>query len=308
MSWARLDDQFHLHTKVAPLSDRAWRLHVTAILECARHLTDGRVSRKLVPTWPMAPRGAALRDTIDELIDARLWLPTDDGWDVNDYLEWNPPADAVAERREARKLSGRAGGLRSGVIRREAKPKQTVKQVLPENEANGEASAEAQPQAKTNPVPVPVPVREAATAAPEAAVAGARIRCPVPITVPSDTLASLEQNVGMPAPVALKAILDFSLAWSAKPSDLRFPDAWVGSAVKALTGDWSDTAKRARMRAAAAEVPFVDPAETKRRREAAEAAEIARQRERVRSESGISPASPEATKAAMSTLMAGGTR
>lgn len=135
-----------------------------------------------------------------------------------------------------------------------------------------------------------------------------RIRCPVPIAVPDDTLAALELNVGLPRAVARKAILDFSLAWNAKTADQRFPDAWVGSVVKALTGDWSDSAKRSRMRAAIVEADPGDPIETRRRREAAETAELERVRQRVRTESGIAPSSPEAAKAAMESLMAGGSR
>lgn len=109
-----------------------------------------------------------------------------------------------------------------------------------------------------------------------------RIRCPVPIPVPGDTLAQLSMSIGMPTGVAVKSILDFSLAWNAKTSDLRFPEAWVGSVVKAMVGDWSDPAKRERMKAAVRDSTQADPMTLRRRREAAEAAHAKRHESEVR--------------------------
>lgn len=57
--------------------------------------------------------------------------------------------------------------------------------------------------------------------------------------------------IGLPAHAARKAILDFSLAWYADDTDQRFPEAWIRSVVKALTSDWNDPTRRARMKAAA---------------------------------------------------------
>lgn len=82
MTWLKLDDRFARHRKVAPLSDRAWRLHVTALLECCAELTDGQIDKKLPSTWPSAPRGRALTDAIRELEEAGLWEPNEAGWRV----------------------------------------------------------------------------------------------------------------------------------------------------------------------------------------------------------------------------------
>lgn len=164
MSWARFDDQFHLNEDVAPLSDTAWRLYVTSILECARRLSDGKVLRKAVPTWPGAPRGKALRDAIQELIDARRWLPAEEGWEVKGYLDWNPSAEEVRVQRDAasfaKRAAGRIGGIRSGEARREAKSKQS--EAEPKQPASSPlqpvAAASSETEAKRSPVPVPVPV------------------------------------------------------------------------------------------------------------------------------------------------------
>lgn len=137
--------------------------------------------------------------------------------------------------------------------------------------------------------------------------APARIRCPIPIPVPEDTLGSLEMAIGLPRTIALKAVLDFSLAWNAKTTDLRFPEQWVGSVVKALTGDWSDPGKRGRMKAAVEQAP-ADPGAARRRRQAAEAAHAKRQELELRglaAEVGARAVAPDAAHEAMVKLMGG---
>jgi hypothetical protein len=140
VTWLRLDDQIHRHEKIAPLSDRAWRLHVTAMLECCARLTDGKIARDMPVTWPAAPRGKALSKTIAELESKGLWELNDYGWMVHDFLDWNPSAEQVRETRKVRASAGQKGG------KVKAKQKQTLKQ-------NGSKT-----EAKLCPVPVPVPV------------------------------------------------------------------------------------------------------------------------------------------------------
>ena len=41
MTWLRIDDAMVDHPKIIGLSDGAFRLHITALCYCARHLTDG---------------------------------------------------------------------------------------------------------------------------------------------------------------------------------------------------------------------------------------------------------------------------
>lgn len=141
MSWLRLDDQFGRHRKVAPLSDRAWRLHVTALLECCANLTDGRIDRALPATWPAAPRGKALAITIGELVLAGLWEPTNDGWVAHDFLHWNPPAEEELAKRQARHAAkvaaGKAGGKKSAESR--AKGKQPPSTMPSKTEAGDQA-------------------------------------------------------------------------------------------------------------------------------------------------------------------------
>jgi hypothetical protein len=98
MPWVKLDDRFPSHRKVALLSDRAFRLHVSAICWCSHNLTDGRISDREM-TLVAHVRG--LKATAKQLEDAGLWDRTDDGWIVHDFLDYNPSREqALAERKK----------------------------------------------------------------------------------------------------------------------------------------------------------------------------------------------------------------
>lgn len=101
--WAKLDDSFADHPKVAPLSDGAFRLHVEAIIYSARYLTDGLVPATFV-------RGRERRAA--ELVKASLWEAEPSAWRIHDWMHHNPPGDEVRARRErdaARKRASRRG-------------------------------------------------------------------------------------------------------------------------------------------------------------------------------------------------------
>jgi hypothetical protein len=100
MPWVRVDDQFPVNRKVRPLSDRAFRLYVSALCWCNANLTDGVIgTRELMYVSDVSsPRRYA-----DELVDAGLWSKTNDSWQIHDYLEYQPSAIKVREGREAKK-------------------------------------------------------------------------------------------------------------------------------------------------------------------------------------------------------------
>lgn len=115
MTWVKIDDRFYGHRKAM----RAWRtrgalgLHLLALTYCASHETDGLVDEAFV-----AEKLPGVREhdrTVTALIDAGLWEPTDGGWQIHDYLNYNPSAAELAERRRkeaARKAAARAAKSR----------------------------------------------------------------------------------------------------------------------------------------------------------------------------------------------------
>jgi hypothetical protein len=117
--WVALDEQFPEHDKVMDLTDRAFRLHVTALCYCARNLTNGFLEPKHVKVVCAVVQVARPARFIDELVAADLWIVTDEGYAIKNYLDYNPTKDHVdkkrAEARERMKRlrSERTSGERS---------------------------------------------------------------------------------------------------------------------------------------------------------------------------------------------------
>lgn len=98
MPWVRLDDRFPSHRKVALLSDRAFRLYVAALCWSSENLTEGRISDRELPH---VARLRGIKTAAKELEAARLWDRAGDGWDIHDFLEYNPDRARVQADREA---------------------------------------------------------------------------------------------------------------------------------------------------------------------------------------------------------------
>jgi hypothetical protein len=111
MSWVRLDDRLHDNRKIKRLwlRDRgALALHLMALSYCGGHETDGLVDTEFLTL--LAP-GKADRDKLTaSLVDAGVWVAVADGWQINDFLEYNPSSADLNEKRRKdseRKARGR---------------------------------------------------------------------------------------------------------------------------------------------------------------------------------------------------------
>lgn len=85
MPYLNLDDKFAEHPKVDKLSDAAFRLHVSGLLYCAAHTTDGRMTEDRPARLVRKLKPAALA----ELLEDGIWETTEDGYEIRDYLQWN---------------------------------------------------------------------------------------------------------------------------------------------------------------------------------------------------------------------------
>jgi hypothetical protein len=137
VTWVRLDDNFHWHPKVAPLSDAAYRLYVGALCYSNRYELGGRVTIGHVGV--LVGTGRRAQRLIDELVVADLWTPEGVDWLIHDYLLYQPDPTKQA----AGRMGGRASAQARAVAPAQADPKHAavapLKQVL-------------------NPRPVPVPL------------------------------------------------------------------------------------------------------------------------------------------------------
>lgn len=111
MSWFRLDDKFHSNQKVIAARNAAVGLYVRCGTWSADQGTEGRIPSHVALMF-------GTKAEIARVSAAGLWQPTDYGYLIRDYLEYNLSNDEVGERREKRAEAGRAGGIKSGELRR----------------------------------------------------------------------------------------------------------------------------------------------------------------------------------------------
>ena len=143
MPWVKLDDQFHSNPKVVAAGAEAVALYTVALSWCGAYLTDG-----FIPAGQV--RRLALSDHYEEatrrLVAVGLWHEVDGGYEIHDYLEYNPTAEEVKESKQARAEAGRRGGLASVASKRQANAS-----------ASAQASASANGKQKSTPSPSPSP-------------------------------------------------------------------------------------------------------------------------------------------------------
>lgn len=107
MAWVKLTSGFGMHRKVRPLSDAAFRLHVSAMCFSAENGTDGRISADdLALVSDVRRPGAAA----EELYQRNLWEAVETGWLIHDYLQYNLSAEEGAALSLARAEAGKRGG------------------------------------------------------------------------------------------------------------------------------------------------------------------------------------------------------
>jgi len=158
MTWAKLDDQFYLNPKNAPIDRDEQDLYIAGLVYCNGQLTDGFIHEsKLMQLYiwaklPFEANALANAQAIaSRLLEHEMWEIASNGYQVHDFLDWNPSKSEVLALRKARSEAGKLGGERSGEARR-AESKQLLEQMPSKSSSKNEA--------KTNPVPVPVPVPE----------------------------------------------------------------------------------------------------------------------------------------------------
>lgn len=100
--WARIDDKFHSHPKrfLVPLA--ADGLFVRALSYAADQLTDGFVPEPWVRQQvPGTRREWDQLGLVAALVKAEMWSPVGGGYQINDYLEFNPSRAEVERKRQA---------------------------------------------------------------------------------------------------------------------------------------------------------------------------------------------------------------
>ena len=127
MSWLKLDDQIFYNRKVAQCDANAKLLYIVGLTYCAHQLTDGFIPSGTLPLlagmagleWQIAKQSSS------KLLEICLWVARDDGWQIPDYLDYNPSREQVLHNKSVRSETGKLGG--------QAKAKQIAKQIAKQN-------------------------------------------------------------------------------------------------------------------------------------------------------------------------------
>lgn len=93
MPWFRLEDSFHSHPKVIAAGNEAAGLFVRCGTYAAEHLTDGFIRQDVALLYGSA-------ELAGTLVRAGLWNRTRGGWQIHDYLDYNPSAEQVKQERK----------------------------------------------------------------------------------------------------------------------------------------------------------------------------------------------------------------
>lgn len=113
MAWLKLDDQIFLNRKIAQCDAETKLLYIVGLTYCANQLTDGFIPSGVLPLlagmagidWQIAKQNAS------KLVDVCLWSATPDGWQIPDYLDYNPSREQVLHNQSIRKEAGKRGGM-----------------------------------------------------------------------------------------------------------------------------------------------------------------------------------------------------
>jgi len=124
MAWVRIDDEFGEHPKVVSAGPLALAIQIKAKCYASRNLTNGFVPHDVVSSFLSGFEGLRIGrkpalsvDWPAYMIDAGLWEPAEGGYNIHDYLDYNPSKAEVLERRAKRQASGQAGGRASAQAR-----------------------------------------------------------------------------------------------------------------------------------------------------------------------------------------------
>ncbi len=109
MAWVSIDDQFHDHPKAEQVGPLGRDLYVAGLEYANRNLTDGFIPKatagRLVSFYEIPGINVTVNpyDVVQLLLDAGLWDSTDGGFQIHDYLEYQPSSEEVTKRRELKR-------------------------------------------------------------------------------------------------------------------------------------------------------------------------------------------------------------
>lgn len=97
MSWIQIEDNFAYNPKMIKAGPEATVLFIGGLCYANRDLTDGFILKELLPCIAPLPNPEELAK---RLVDCGLWELRPGGWQIHDYLDYNPSAQEVRAERD----------------------------------------------------------------------------------------------------------------------------------------------------------------------------------------------------------------
>jgi hypothetical protein len=150
MPWVKIDDKFHSHPKVIAAGVEGVALHVIALSWCGEYLTDGFIPEAQIRRLSLSDNYQAIAA---HLVSVGLWDIADGGYQIHDYLEYNPSAEQVRAQRAA-------NAERQARHRDKQEPPDEPEPSSGNDVTNGVTNGVTNASPVPVPVPNPVPVPE----------------------------------------------------------------------------------------------------------------------------------------------------
>ena len=150
MPWIKIDDKFHSHPKVIAAGAEGVALYVVALSWCGEYLTDGFIPEAQVRRLSLSDNYQA---TAAHLVSVGLWDIANGGYQIHDYLEYNPSAEQVKADREAN--AKRQADWRTRQAQQSEEPEPNGGN---DDTSNGDSNGVTNGVTNTAPIPIPVPI------------------------------------------------------------------------------------------------------------------------------------------------------
>lgn len=178
MGWVKLDDRFFTHPKIIDLSKDAKLVFLAGLTLASCQLTNGFLSDATVRAIMALVniRRQNVSKIEHELDTKSLWKRVQDGYEIHDYLDYNPSSEQVREKRE-----------RTATRVAEWRKRNEGSNAVTNSVRNGVSN--------TSPVPVPVyrdSLSEKEVCIPNSGTRGKRAHAPTP---PAPTTTGHERNL-----------------------------------------------------------------------------------------------------------------
>ena len=101
MTWVRLEDNSVWHPKFRQVGYKGWALFTASLVHASAYLTDGFIATAVLPG--LLPDLPTPKKVAAALVDARLWEVATGGYQIHDYHDYQPTADAVKAGRDRKR-------------------------------------------------------------------------------------------------------------------------------------------------------------------------------------------------------------